>query len=230
MTKANAVTLQEAVASSPRKWVYLFAEGNAKMRDLLGGKGAGVAEMTNAGLPVPPGFTITTEACNEYYADGKQFPKGMWDQALAALHVVEEQTGKTFGDPENPLLVSVRSGAKFSMPGMMDTVLNLGLNDETVKGLIARSGDERFCYDAYRRFVQMFSKIVMGIDGNKFEHRLEEYKKSTGAATDADLSADSLKQIVVDFKKTFRDATGRDFPTDPYEQLRLAIQAVFGSW
>src|SRR5690349_2826755 len=131
------MTLDEAVAQSPRKWVYLFAEGNAKMRDLLGGKGAGVAEMTNAGLPVPPGFTITTEACNEYYREGKQFPAGLWDQALAALRVVERDTGKTFGDRANPLLVSVRSGAKFSMPGMMDTVLNLGLNDETVQGLIA---------------------------------------------------------------------------------------------
>src|SRR5215475_11366082 len=134
VAQTTDMTLEQAVAQSPRKWVYLFSEGNAKMRDLLGGKGAGVAEMTNAGLPVPPGFTITTEACNEYYHAGKQFPPGMWEQALAALHIVEEQTGKHFGDPDNPLLVSVRSGAKFSMPGMMDTVLNLGLNDETVKG------------------------------------------------------------------------------------------------
>ena len=132
MAQTTEMSLQDAVARSPRKWVYLFAEGNAKMRDLLGGKGAGVAEMTNAGLPVPPGFTITTEACNTYYADGKQFPAGLWDQVLAALHTVEEKTGKKFGDPTNPLLVSVRSGAKFSMPGMMDTVLNLGLNDQTV--------------------------------------------------------------------------------------------------
>ena len=156
--------LDDAVQKSPRKWIYLFSEGNAKMRDLLGGKGAGVAEMTNAGLPVPPGFTITTEACNAYYDAGKQFPEGMWQQALEALKIVEQQTGKGFGNKENPLLVSVRSGAKFSMPGMMDTVLNLGINDETVQGLVALTNDERFAYDAYRRFIQMFSKIVLDID------------------------------------------------------------------
>src|SRR5579884_2668527 len=156
MAKSTPVpTLAEAVKQSPRKWVYLFSEGNAKMRDLLGGKGAGVAEMTNAGLPVPPGFTITTEACNEYYREGKHFPKGMWDQVLAALHVVEEQTGKTFGDPKSPLLVSVRSGATFSMPGMMDTVLNLGLNDQTVIGIANLTQNPRFAQDAYRRFIQM---------------------------------------------------------------------------
>ena len=177
MARTTAVTLDQAVKQSPRKWVYLFSEGNASMRALLGGKGAGVAEMTNAGLPVPPGFTITTEACNEYYTNNEQFPDGMWEQAQAALRVVEEQTGKTFGDAENPLLVSVRSGAKFSMPGMMDTVLNLGLNDETVKGLIARSGDERFCYDAYRRFVQMFSKIVLDAKPDAFEHKINEYRR-----------------------------------------------------
>src|SRR5262249_3650644 len=142
MAETTTLSLDQAVKQSPRKWVYLFSEGNATMRDLLGGKGAGVAEMTNAGLPVPPGFTITTEACNGYSRDGKQFPAGLWDQARAALRVVEERTGKTFGDPANPLLVSVRSGAKFSMPGMMDTVLNLGTNDGTVQGLIAKSGDE----------------------------------------------------------------------------------------
>ncbi len=151
--------LEEVVKQSPRKWVYLFSEGNARMRDLLGGKGAGVAEMTNAGLPVPPGFTITTEACNAYYDAGKRFPEGMWEQAQAALKIVEEQAGKRFGQKDNPLLVSVRSGAKFSMPGMMDTVLNLGINDETVQGLVTLTGDERFAYDAYRRFFQMFSKI-----------------------------------------------------------------------
>ena len=230
MAQTTDVTLQEVVAKSPRKWVYLFAEGNAKMRDLLGGKGAGVAEMTNAGLPVPPGFTITTEACNEYYHAGKQFPDGMWDQALAALHTVEEQTGKTFGDATNPLLVSVRSGAKFSMPGMMDTVLNLGLNDETVKGIIALSNDERFAYDAYRRFVQMFSKIVLDAKPDAFEHTIEEYKQKTGAATDADIPADALKQMVEDFKQIARDSSGKEFPEDPYEQLRYAIEAVFASW
>ena len=157
-------TLEDAVKKSPRKWVYLFSEGNADMRTLLGGKGAGVAEMTNAGLPVPPGFTITTEACIAYYEAGKRFPQGMWEQVLAALKIVEQQTGKGFGDKDNPLLVSVRSGAKFSMPGMMDTVLNLGINDETVQGLVKLTGDERFAYDAYRRFIQMFSKIVLNTD------------------------------------------------------------------
>ncbi|HET8908681.1 MAG TPA: pyruvate, phosphate dikinase [Ktedonobacterales bacterium] len=230
MAETIATTLDQAVAQSPRKWVYLFAEGNASMRALLGGKGAGVAEMTNAGLPVPPGFTITTEACNQYYDYGKRFPDGMWDQAQAALHIVEQQTGKTFGDATNPLLVSVRSGAKFSMPGMMDTVLNLGLNDETVKGLIARSGDERFCYDAYRRFVQMFSKIVLDSKPDAFEHKLAEYRQKTGASNDAEIPADALKQMVEDFKQIARDASGRPFPEDPYEQLRLAIEAVFASW
>ncbi len=232
VTQTKQPTLDEVVKRSPKKWVYLFAEGNAKMRELLGGKGAGVAEMTNAGLPVPPGFTITTEACNAYYgADGgKAFPQGMWDQALAALRVVEEQTGKHFGDVTNPLLVSVRSGAKFSMPGMMDTVLNLGLNDETVQGLIALSGDERFCYDAYRRFVQMFSKIVLDSKPDAFEKKIEEYKHETGAATDADIPAEALKRMVEDFKQIARDASGKPFPEDPYEQLRLAIEAVFASW
>ena len=230
MAETTEMTLDQAVKQSPRKWVYLFNEGNASMRDLLGGKGAGVAEMTNAGLPVPPGFTITTEACNEYYADGKQFPKGLWEQTQAALHVVEEKTGKNFGDAANPLLVSVRSGAKFSMPGMMDTVLNLGLNDETVKGLIARSGDARFCYDAYRRFVQMFSKIVLDAKPEAFEQKLTEYREKTGAANDAEIPADALEQMVADFKQIARDASGRPFPEDPWEQLRLAIEAVFASW
>ena len=230
MAQTTEVTLQDVVARSPHKWVYLFSEGNAKMRDLLGGKGAGVAEMTNAGLPVPPGFTITTEACNEYYHAGKQFPEGMWDQALAALRYVEEQTGKKFGDVSNPLLVSVRSGAKFSMPGMMDTVLNLGLNDETVKGIIALSNDERFAYDAYRRFVQMFSKIVLDAKPDAFERKIEEYKHKTGAATDADIPADALKQMVEDFKQIARDASGKPFPEEPLEQLRYAIEAVFASW
>jgi pyruvate,orthophosphate dikinase len=200
------------------------------MRDLLGGKGAGVAEMTNAGLPVPPGFTITTEACNQYYKEGGQFPPGMWDQALAALRYVEEQTGKSFGNRENPLLVSVRSGAKFSMPGMMDTVLNLGLNDETVQGIIALSGDERFAYDAYRRFVQMFSKIVLGLKAEPFEHLIDQYKEKTGAATDADIPADALKQMTQDFKHLAEEQSKEPFPIDVYEQLKKAIEAVFSSW
>ncbi|MGI5835143.1 MAG: pyruvate, phosphate dikinase [Chloroflexota bacterium] len=218
------------VQTKGKKWVYLFEEGEADWKVLLGGKGAGLASMTKAGLPVPPGFTITTEACAEYYKLGKKFPDGMWEQTLEALKEVEKKTGKTFGDPKNPLLVSVRSGAKFSMPGMMDTVLNLGLNDETVKGLAALTNNEHFAYDAYRRFIAMFGRIVMGIDGNKFEHVLEEYKKKTGAKYDADLSTDSLKQIVDEYKVIFKQETGKDFPTDPYEQMRLAIDAVFGSW
>ena len=212
------------------KWVYLFSEGNAKMRDLLGGKGAGLAEMVNAGLPVPPGFTITTQACNAYYASGKQFPEGMWEQTLEALHTIEQQTGKKLGDPGNPLLVSVRSGARMSMPGMMDTVLNLGLNNSTVEGLAKLTGNERFAYDAYRRFISMFGRIVMGIDGAKFESILDSYKERTAGKQDTDLTADMLKQIVADYKALYQREIGSPFPEDPYEQLRLAIGAVFGSW
>ncbi|HJT57356.1 MAG TPA: pyruvate, phosphate dikinase [Ktedonobacteraceae bacterium] len=222
--------LDEAVKKSPRKWVYLFSEGNAKMRDLLGGKGAGVAEMTNAGLPVPPGFTITTEACNAYYDAGKKFPDGMWEQALAALKIVEQQTGKGFGQQDNPLLVSVRSGAKFSMPGMMDTVLNLGINDDTVKGLVQLTGDERFAYDAYRRFIQMFSKIVLDTEPAAFEEVLDTYKKRAGVKTDAEIPASALKQMVSEFKQIAERQSGEPFPTDVYQQLSKAIEAVFSSW
>jgi pyruvate,orthophosphate dikinase len=212
------------------KWVYLFSEGSATMRDLLGGKGAGAAEMTRAGLPVPPGFTITTEACNAYIASRGQFPDALWEQALAALRQVEAQTGKTFGGAENPLLVSVRSGAKISMPGMMDTVLNLGLNPQTLQGLIARTNNARFGYDAYRRFIQMFGKIVLDIEAGKFEQILEAEKHRVGAKLDTDLNAENLKLVVDKFAALVREETGHDFPTDPYEQLRLAIQAVFRSW
>src|SRR5947209_5814072 len=211
--------LKDAVKQSPRKWVYLFSEGNATMRDLLGGKGAGVSEMTNAGLPVPPGFTITTEACNAYYDAGKHFPKGMWEQALAALKIVEQQTGKGFGKKDNPLLVSVRSGAKFSMPGMMDTVLNLGINDETVQGLVVLTGDERFAYDAYRRFIQMFSKIVLGTDPKDFEQVLNHYKEQAGVKTDAEIPAADLKQMVVEFKQIAERQSGEPFPTHVYQLL-----------
>src|SRR3989442_9108813 len=224
------LTLDEAVKQSPRKWVYLFSEGNANMRDLLGGKGAGVAEMTNAGLPVPPGFTITTEACNAYYEAGKRFPQGMWEQALEALKIVEQQTGKGFGNRENPLLVSVRSGAKFSMPGMMDPVLNLGINDETVEGLVALTGDERFAYDAYRRFIQMFSKIVLDTDPRDFEHLLDEYKQRAGVASDAEIPAADLKRLVVEFKQVAERQSGEPFPTDVYQELQKAIDAVCSAW
>src|SRR5438132_2228937 len=177
------------------KWVYLFAEGDASMRNLLGGKGAGVAEMTRAGLPVPPGFTITTEACNAYYENGRKFPEGMWEQALAALGEVEKSTGKKFGDASNPLLVSVRSGARESMPGMMDTVLNLGLNADTLHGVINATGNERFGYDSFRRFIQMFSKIVLDIEAEKFEHELQAAKDRHGARMDTDLTAEQMKGV-----------------------------------
>ncbi|MCI0490520.1 MAG: pyruvate, phosphate dikinase [Blastocatellia bacterium] len=217
-----------------KKYVYLFADGKADgrgdMKDLLGGKGAGLAEMTNAGLPVPPGFTITTVACNAYYAAGEQFPEGVWNQTLAAMKKVERATGKKFGDAANPLLVSVRSGAKFSMPGMMDTVLNLGLNEETLKGLAALTSNERFAYDAYRRFIQMFGKIVLGIDGEIFEHALTEAKRKAKAKLDTDLTADHLKHVCEEFKAIVRRETGSDFPTDPYRQLEEAVKAVFHSW
>jgi pyruvate,orthophosphate dikinase len=212
------------------KWIYLFSEGNAQMRDLLGGKGAGLAEMTNAGLPVPPGFTITTEACNAYYANDRRFPEGMWEQLVDALRQVEAQTGKKFGDPSNPLLVSVRSGSKFSMPGMMDTVLNLGLNEDTLQGLIRLTGDERFAWDSYRRFIQMFGRIVLGISAEKFDEIFEERKKKAGAKVDTDLTADDLKTIAGEYKELVQRATGQPFPTDPYDQLRKAIEAVFSSW
>lgn len=216
------------------KYVYLYAngkaEGDATMKDLLGGKGAGLAEMTNAGLPVPPGFTISTQACTAYYSSGQRFPDGMWQQTLDALAKVEAATGKGFGNKENPLLVSVRSGAKFSMPGMMDTVLNLGLNEETLQGLAALTGNERFAYDAYRRFIQMFGKIVLGIDPEKFEHSFNSFKKKTGALLDTDLGVETLKEICASFKEIVKQETGEEFPADPLLQLERAVRAVFASW
>ena len=215
-----------------KKWVYLFSEGNKDMRNLLGGKGANLCEMANAGLPVPPGFTITTEACNAYNELGKKFPDGMWEQALEALKVVEKETGKKFGDPSNPLLVSVRSGARVSMPGMMDTVLNLGLNNETLEGLAKLTGNRRFALDAYRRFIQMFSRIVLDIkkEPDPFEEILNEYKAKTAGGQDTDLTAEMLEEIVQKFKEVVKKEKGIDFPTDPYEQLKLATMAVFDSW
>src|SRR5436189_2640501 len=220
----------ESRPSTQKKWVYLFEEGNKDMRDLLGGKGAGVAEMTRAGLPVPPGFTITTEACNAYYASGKRFPDGMWDQAIEALHHVEEKTGKKLGDVKNPLLVSVRSGAKFSMPGMMDTVLNLGLNPQTLEGLARLTSDRRFALDAYRRFIQMFGKIVLGIEAEKFEKRLELAKERAKVKTDPELKPEQLEKLVKEFKDIILKESGKPFPDEPQEQLRAAIEAVFSSW
>jgi pyruvate, orthophosphate dikinase len=211
-------------------WGGGTAEGDAKMRDLLGGKGAGLAEMTNAGLPVPPGFTITTEACNDYFTAGEKLPDGLWDDVLEAVKEVERLTGKGFGKAADPLLVSVRSGAKFSMPGMMDTVLNLGLNEETLQGLIALTGNERFGWDAYRRFIQMFGRIVMDVKGERFDHALEAAKERHGAEQDTDLDAAALRDLVGEFKAIVKQDAGRDFPSDPYEQLDLAIKAVFASW
>src|SRR5688572_6747185 len=217
-----------------KRYIYAWgdgtAEGDGGMKDLLGGKGAGLAEMTKAGLPTPPGFTITTAACNDYFAAGEKLPDGLWDDVLEAMREVEERSGKGFGDPQNPLLVSVRSGAKFSKPGMMDTVLNLGLNEETLQGLIALTGNERFGWDAYRRFIAMFGRIVMGVEGRRFDDPLEAKKQARGSNADTDLTADDLRELVAQYKTIVRDATGRDFPTDPYEQLDLAIRAVFASW
>jgi pyruvate,orthophosphate dikinase len=225
---AQATTVPPSVGVA-HKWVYLFDEGNTD-RNLLGGKGAGCAGMTKAGLPVPPGFTITTEACVSYYSHGNTFPDGMWEQTLEALAAVERRMGKKLGDPNDPLLVSVRSGARVSMPGMMDTVLNLGLNDASVDGLAKLTNNPRFAQDAYRRFISMFGRIVQGIDTAKFDHVLDEAKERAGVKTDPELSADQLRQVVAAYKQIVRAETGADFPTDPLEQLWLAIQAVFGSW
>ena len=213
-----------------KKWAYLFEEGNKDMRDLLGGKGAGLAEMTNAKLPVPPGFTITTEACNAYTVAGKEFPKGMWEQTLVAMKKVEKATGKKFGDPKNPLLVSVRSGAKFSMPGMMDKVLNLGLNSETLKGIAELTGNARFAQDSYRRFIQMFGRIVMGIEAKKFDAIFDSAKEKHHARADTDLDMNALQEVVMQYKELYKNEIGDEFPEDPYKQLELAIGAVFGSW
>src|SRR4051795_5500541 len=227
-------TKSERPHVAAKRYIYAWgagsAEGNGGMKDLLGGKGAGLAEMTIAGLPTPPGFTITTEACNDYFSSGQQLPEGLWEDVLEAVHQVEASTGKGFGDPANPLLVSVRSGAKFSMPGMMDTVLNLGLNGETLHGLIALTNNERFGWDAYRRFIQMFGRIVMDVSGERFDHALEASKEAHGAKQDTDLDAGALRDLVDAFKSIVKADTGRDFPDDPYEQLDLAIKAVFASW
>jgi len=213
-----------------KKYVYFFGEGDASMKLLLGGKGANLAEMTRIGLPVPPGFTITTEACSHFYKNNQAWPEGLEEEVKKSLKALEEKTGKKFGDPSNPLLVSVRSGAPASMPGMMDTILNLGLNDEVVKGLARLTSNERFAYDCYRRFIQMFGNVVMGVDHSKFEAILDEVKEEVGAKQDTDLDAEALKKVVEKYKKLYRESTGEDFPQDPWEQLRRAINAVFLSW
>src|SRR5882672_8805002 len=213
----------------PHKWVYLFEEGNGSDKSLFGGKGAGLCEMTQAGLPVPPGLIVTTEVCNAYYANNKQFPEGMWEQVTDALHQVEEKVGKGFGDAKNPLLVSVRSGAAFSMPGMMDTVLNLGLNEETVQGLAEQTGDLRFALDAYRRFASLFGEIVIGVTHEKFERVMDRFKAQTSGGLDTDLKPEELRGIIKAEKEIIL-AEQHAIPEDPYEQLRVAIAAVFNSW
>jgi pyruvate,orthophosphate dikinase len=212
------------------KYVYDFEEGNKEMKNLLGGKGANLAEMTTMGLPVPHGFTVTCEACNAYRAAGRKFPDGMLDEVAAHLRALEDKMGRRLGDPADPLLVSVRSGAPFSMPGMMDTVLNVGLNDDSVEGLTKQTGSERFAWDSYRRLLQMFGKTVMGVDGDDFEAALDHAKEARGVRNDVDLDEGDLRRLVGEFKRIIADATGREFPQDPWEQLELGIQAVFGSW
>ena len=213
-----------------KKYVYLFKEGNANMRDILGGKGANLAEMTNLGLPVPYGFTVSTEACTQYYEDGRKINDEILGQIYEALDVIEKQAGKKFGDPENPFLVSVRSGARASMPGMMDTILNLGLNDQTVVGLAKLTNNERFAYDSYRRFIMMFSDVVMEISKLKFDKVFDDIKKKNNCKLDTELNAENLKLITEKFKEIYRKEKGTDFPQDPRVQLIEAVKAVFRSW
>ncbi len=213
-----------------KKWVYEFHEGNADMRPLLGGKGANLAEMTNLGLPIPNGFTVTTEACTDYYTQGKQISQEIQEQIFAALAVLEEQRGKKFGDESDPLLVSVRSGARASMPGMMDTILNLGLNDVSVEGFAKKTGNPRFAYDSYRRFIQMFSDVVMEMSKSFFEGILTEIKDAKGAKYDTDLTADDLKEVIARYKAIYAEKMGAEFPQDPKVQLMEAVKAVFRSW
>ena len=213
-----------------KKWVYEFHEGNADMRPLLGGKGANLAEMTNLGLPIPNGFTVTTEACTDYYKQGKQISQEIQDQIFAALAVLEEQRGKKFGDESDPLLVSVRSGARASMPGMMDTILNLGLNDVSVEGFAQKTGNPRFAYDSYRRFIQMFSDVVMEMSKKFFESILDEIKEAKGAKYDTDLTAEDLKEVIARYKAIYKEKMGEEFPQDPKVQLMEAVKAVFRSW
>lgn len=215
---------------STKKYVYLFAEGNAQMRSLLGGKGANLAEMTKIGLPVPYGFTITTEACNQYYVDLEDTMKTVKEQSEVALKTLEEQAGKIFGDAKNPLLVSVRSGAAISMPGMMDTILNLGLNDISVEAVSKNSGDERFAYDCYRRFIQMFGDVVMKVEHYKFEEKIDAVKEKYGVNVDTEVSADGWKEVIAAYKELIKKETGEEFPQDPKKQLFMAIEAVFSSW
>ena len=217
-----------------KRYVYFFgggkAEGSSKMRNLLGGKGCDLAEMTNLKIPVPAGFTITTEVCNIYYHNKKKYPPGLREQVKQGLAKVEKVMGAKFGDAKNPLLLSVRSGARVSMPGMMDTILNLGINDKTVEGLIEKSGDARFAYDSYRRFAQMYSDVVLGVSREKMEERIAERKQQKGVKLDLELSAEDWRDLVAEFKAIVKQQTGKEFPEDAEKQLWGAIGAVFESW
>ncbi|MBR3906286.1 MAG: pyruvate, phosphate dikinase, partial [Clostridia bacterium] len=213
-----------------KKYVYLFKEGDASMRELLGGKGANLAEMTKIGLPVPQGFTISTEACTQYYEDGRKINDEIQAEIMEYVTKMEEITGKKFGDKENPLLVSVRSGARASMPGMMDTILNLGLNEEVVEVMAAKSGNPRWAYDCYRRFIQMYSDVVMEVGKKYFEALIDEMKEKKGVKLDVELTAEDLKELANQFKAEYKAQLGTDFPSDPVEQLMGAVKAVFRSW
>ncbi|MFW5682704.1 MAG: PEP/pyruvate-binding domain-containing protein, partial [Phycisphaeraceae bacterium] len=227
-------TASKSSSSKQDKMVYYFgqtkAEGDGTMKQLLGGKGANLSEMTSIGLPVPPGFTITTDACAKYYEQGAKLPKGLMDQVHKAVQTLEKETGKQFGSTDDPLLVSVRSGAAVSMPGMMDTVLNLGLNDAACEGLTKLSGDARFALDAYRRLINMFGDVVMGIDHEHYETEFDKIKRKHNAKLDTDLDAKGLQELVEAYKKVYHQYTGEEFPQDPILQLQKSIEAVFGSW
>ena len=213
------------------KWVYMFSEGNAEMRNLLGGKGANLAEMTGLGMPIPQGFTITTEACTDYYTQGKKISDEIQAQIYEALSKLEDINGKKFGDNSDPLLVSVRSGARASMPGMMDTILNLGLNDISVEGFAQKTGNPRFAYDSYRRFIQMFSDVVMEVPKSFFEKVIDEVKEAKGVTLDTELDTNDLKELIQRFKAIYKEAMkGEEFPQDPKVQLMDAVMAVFRSW
>src|SRR5260370_12570965 len=228
MAEAN-MAAPTAEEPQQHKWVYLFEEGSGDNKSLFGGKGAGLCEMTQAGLPVPPGLIVTTEACKAFYDNDKKFPEGMWEQVVEALHEVEEKVGKKFGDTNNPLLVSVRSGAAFSMPGMMDTVLNLGLNEETVQGLAEQTGDLRFALDAYRRFASLFGEIVIGVAHEKFERVMDRFKSQTTGGLDTDLKPEELRGIIA-AETQISLAEQHAIPDDPDEQLRVAIAAACNTW
>ena len=212
------------------KYCYLFTEGNANMREILGGKGANLAEMTNIGLPVPQGFTISTEACTQYYEDGRQINDSIMAEIMEYIVKMEAVTGKKFGDLENPLLVSVRSGARASMPGMMDTILNLGLNEDVVEVMAKKSGNARWAWDCYRRFIQMYSDVVMEVGKKYFEELIDKMKEEKGVKQDVELTADDLKTLANQFKAEYKSKLGQDFPSDPKEQLIGAVKAVFRSW